>query len=193
MTRAAGKLLVISGPSGTGKTSICNELLRRIPDAQWSVSCTTRPPRGDERDGQHYHFISSARFDELLAAGAFLEHAEYLGHRYGTLLAPVEQAIREGRVILLEIDVQGAAQVARRMPDSVRVFVLPPTRDTLRDRLERRNTETETLQQKRLAQADREIAQARSSGDYTYFITNDTLTDSVQRILDVLEPQVRQA
>lgn len=181
-----GALVVVSGPSGAGKTSICNELLAKIPNSRWSVSVTTRAPRGDERDGEAYHFVSTDEFERMACNDELLEHAEYLGNRYGTPRKPVEQAVAAGEIIILEIDVQGGAQVAERMPDSIRVFVLPPTMDTLKARLEGRHTESESIQEKRIAQADGEIAFARNSGVYQYFITNDILQDSVERILEIV-------
>jgi guanylate kinase len=182
-----GVLVVISGPSGAGKTSICDELLRRIPQSCWSVSVTTRPRRGNEEDGRHYRFITLDEFQALVTAGELLEHAQYLGNWYGTPRKFVEESLRAGRTVIMEIDVQGAAQIARRMPDSVRVFVLPPTMQTLKARLEGRHTETEIIQQKRLMEADGEIAFARSCGYYPYFITNDILQDSVARVLEIIE------
>lgn len=184
---ARGRLLVISGPSGAGKTSICNALLERVPRTRWSVSVTTRPMRAGEIDGQSYHFVSRQEYDEMVARGEFLEHAEYLGHGYGTPLKPVKDAIDAGDTIILEIDVQGAAQVAQRMPDSVRVFVLPPTMETLKARLEGRKTESEAIQRRRLAEADGEIAFARTSGVYPYVITNDILEDSVHQVARILQ------
>ena len=188
-----GKLVVVSGPSGAGKTSICNELLKRIPNSRWSVSVTTRPRRGDEVNGKAYHFISRAEFDQLLERDGLLEHAEYLGNLYGTPLAPVQEAVAAGEIIVMEIDVQGGAQVARRVPDSIRVFVLPPTMETLKARLEGRQTESEALQQKRLAEADGEIAFAKDSGCYQYFVTNDILEDSVSRVIKIIRQEMRQA
>jgi guanylate kinase len=187
-----GRLVVISGPSGTGKTSICDGLLQRIPNSRWSVSVTTRPRRGHEVDGQHYYFVTSERFEHMLANDELLEHAEYLGHRYGTPRAPVEQAVERGEIVILEIDVQGGAQIAQRVPDSIRVFVLPPTMETLQARLEGRQTESDALQRKRLAEADGEIGFARSSGHYPYFITNDILSDSVERVLEIIRQETGQ-
>ncbi len=184
-----GKLIVISGPSGAGKTSICDELLKRLRPSRWSVSVTTRARRAHEVDGVHYRFISREEFARLRDTGELLEHAEYLGQCYGTPRRPIEQAVAAGEYIVLEIDVQGAAQVAEKMPDSLRFFILPPTMETLKARLEGRNTESEALQQKRLAEADGEIAFARSSGVYPHIITNDILEDSVRRILDIVSRQ----
>ncbi len=186
---ARGNLLVISGPSGAGKTSICKSLLERLPNACWSVSVTTRPPRGEEVDGVSYHFISDAEFQRMVDGGELLEHADYVGKRYGTPRRPVEEAIAAGKVIILEIDVQGGAQVARRMPESVRVFVLPPTMETLKARLEGRKTESEALLKRRLAEADGEIAFATKSGVYPYVITNDILDDSVAQVMAILRQE----
>lgn len=179
-------MIVISGPSGAGKTSICQALLKELPGAVWSVSATTRAPRPGDTKGVSYEFLSREEFLRREAAGDFLESAEYVGQRYGTPRAPVEAAIREGKNIILEIDVQGGMQVAAKMPESVRIFVLPPNMESLRARLEGRRSEAEEQLQKRLAQADGEIATARDSGCYDYFVVNDVLEQTVQRIRQIV-------
>lgn len=181
-----GKLIVISGPSGTGKTSICNGLLERLPHTRWSVSATTRPMRPGDVDGQSYIFLSREEFLRRRELGEFLETAEYLGNLYGTPIGPVRRAIENGDNIVLEIEVQGGQQVANRMPESVRVFVLPPTMETLKARLEGRRTESRIQQEKRLAQADGEIGFARDSGCYDYFVTNDDLEATVDEIIGIV-------
>ncbi len=184
-----GCLIVISGPSGAGKTSICKALLAQLPDTVWSVSVTTRPPRPGEVDGHSYRFVSRSEFEEKERAGEFLESAEYVGHRYGTPRGPVEQALREGKNVVLEIDVQGGMQVARKMPQSVRIFVLPPSAESLRARLEGRKTEAAEQLAKRLAEADGEIAMARDSGCYTYFVVNDILDATVEQVKRIVEQE----
>ncbi len=184
-----GKLVVISGPSGAGKSTICRELLRALPNSRCSVSATTRPPREGEVDGRDYHFLSRAEFDRMVAAGELLEHAEYCGQGYGTPRRAVEQALARGEIVILAIDIQGAAQIAQQAPESIRIFILPPTMETLQARLEGRQTESKAQVARRLAAANHEIAHARASGLYHYFVTNDILKDSVQRVIEILQQE----
>ncbi len=186
-----GRLIVISGPSGTGKTSICNELLRRLPNAAWSVSATTRPKRANEADGESYHYVSPEEFAAMKERGAFLETAEFVGNQYGTPAAPVLKAVDQGRFVVLEIEVQGGIQVAQKLPDSIRIFVLPPTRESLMARLEGRKTETEEQLRKRLAEADGEIAAAWESGCYQHFVVNDVLEETVKEVMDIIEKEMQ--
>jgi len=184
-----GFLIVISGPSGAGKTSICKALLEGLPDTVWSVSVTTRPPRAGEVSGKSYQFVSRKEFEVKEAAGELLESAEYIGHRYGTPRRPVEEAMAAGRNIVMEIDVQGGMQVAKKMPESVRIFVLPPNMESLRARLEGRRTEAAGQLAKRLAEADGEIAIARDSGCYQHFVVNDVLETTVEQVKRIIEQE----
>ena len=188
-----GCLIVISGPSGAGKTSICKALLQGLPNTVWSVSVTTRPPRAGEVNGDSYKFVSRGEFDAKEKAGELLESAEYIGHRYGTPRRPVEEALAMGRNVVMEIDVQGGMQVAKKMPESVRIFVLPPNMESLRARLEGRRTEAAEQLAKRLAEADGEIAIARDSGCYSHFVVNDVLETTVEQVKRIIEQERRQA
>jgi guanylate kinase len=178
-----GMLLVISGPSGTGKGTLCERLLRSDATMSFSVSATTRKPREGEQDGVHYHFISDARYDELLAQDAFLEHATVHGHRYGTLRSQVEAGIEEGRNMLLDIDPQGALSVMQKKPDTVSVFILPPSYTVLRERLKTRNTEDPDEIMKRLSNAYGELAQLKH---YQYAVVNDQLDTAFERLCAII-------
>ncbi|MCG3130730.1 MAG: Guanylate kinase [Phycisphaerae bacterium] len=182
-------LVIISGPSGVGKSSICKAVLARHPRATWSVSATTRPIRPGDVAGESYEFIDEAEFARRQAAGAFLETAAYCGYHYGTPRPAVERALAQGRIVILEIEIQGAVQVASKMPRSTRIFILPPTAESLRLRLEGRNSERAEQLAKRLEAADGEIAFARDSGVYQHFVVNDDLEESVRRVIDIIEAE----
>lgn len=174
-----GALFVFSGPSGAGKGTIVSRLLERVPGMAYSVSCTTRRPRGGERDGVEYRFIDEETFAKHAAAGDFLECADVHGHRYGTLKADVLAALESGRDVVLEIDVQGAARVKELMPEAVTVFVAPPSLGELERRLRSRGTEDENEVRLRLANAEREL---REAPNYDLTVVNDDLPRAVARV-----------
>ena len=165
-------LIVISGPSGVGKGTIYHRLLNSDPTLTFSVSVTTRAPRPDEIDGVHYYFISNEEYDALLRDDAFLEHADVHGNRYGTLKSQVEEKMRQGLSVVLDIDPQGARQVMALRPDCVSVFLLPKSISQLRERLNNRNTETSEVIERRVNNAREEIAQIKM---YQYVVVNDDL------------------
>jgi guanylate kinase len=167
-----GALFVVSGASGTGKTTLLKAALEAIPGLEFSVSATTRAPRTGERDGVDYHYVSPDRFVALRAEGALLENAEVYGTMYGTPREPVVRAMAEGRSIVLDIDVQGAAQVRASMPDAVTIFILPPSIACIRERLSARGTDTAAVVERRIRDAHEQIAQC---GEYDYLVMNDVL------------------
>ncbi len=175
-----GLLAIISGPSGAGKTTIARAIERRFDDSVLSVSATTRPKAEKDRDGIDYHFLSEDEFLRRESAGDFLETAIYAGNRYGTLRAPVDQALAQGRLVILEIDVQGAIQVKERLPHALGVFILPPSEQVLLDRLRGRKREPEEVIQRRFAVAKGEIETAQNSQVYDAFVTNDLLERAIE-------------
>ncbi len=176
-----GLLLVLSAPSGAGKTTLAHRFRAAQPDAMFSVSATTRPPRGAERDGVDYHFVSPQRFAELVAEGAFAEFAEVHGHRYGTLRSTVDAALAAGRSALFDIDVQGGSSLRAAFPrDAVAVFILPPSVAELERRLRGRSTDSEETIRRRLGAARAEIA--RGLAAYDYVVVNDALDGALDRI-----------
>lgn len=173
-----GRLVVLAAPSGAGKTTIAQTLMARRPDVGFSISATTRAPRPGERDGIDYHFVTREQFDGRIKAGEFLEWAEYAGNRYGTLRAEVDRIRQAGRHVLLDIEVQGAAQVRKAYPwpDSVAIFLLPPHAAELIRRLEGRGTETPMARWRRLDQARHELTEA---GKFDVIVVNDDLEHAV--------------
>ena len=178
-----GQLIVISGPSGAGKGTICKEYMAKHPDTFLSVSVTERAPRPGEIDGVHYNFIDKDSFDKLIAEDGLIEWAKYGDNRYGSPKAPVVEAISQGRDVILEIEVVGAAKVKAQYPDGTYVFIAPPSLEELRSRLTGRNTETQEQIEKRLAKAESELERMPS---YDYVVVNDSLEDAVKDIEDIL-------
>ena len=164
-----GHLYVIAAPSGAGKTSLLQALMRRRPALSFSVSCTTRAPRPHEQDGRDYHFISRGEFEQLIAAGEFIEHADVFGNLYGTRRAVVELALTEGRDLILEIDWQGARQVRERLPEAIQIFILPPSWAELEARLRGRGTDSPGVIARRLAESKSEMSHWR---EFDYIVVN---------------------
>jgi len=184
-----GMLLVISGPSGVGKTTITRSVERSISDAIFSVSATTRPRTDLDVDGVDYQFMSEGDFKKRVDNDEFLEHAVYAGNHYGTLRRPVETQLARGRLVILEIDVQGAIQIKKRMPDCFSIFILPPSEDVLLERLRARKRESEETIKRRFDLARGEIERARASGAYDQFIVNDNLDKAIEQTLTVVRTQ----
>jgi len=176
-------VIVVSAPSGAGKTTVLARVLRDLGGIRFSVSHTTRSPRGAERDGVEYHFVGRPAFERLLEEGSLLEWAEVHGNLYGTGLSEIERAKAAGVDILLDLDVQGAAQVRRRIPDAVTVFILPPSYDVLEARLRGRGQDDEATMRRRLAAAGREID---AFENYDYAIVNEDLDASVEELKSIV-------
>ena len=174
-----GELFIISGPSGTGKGTICRRLMEETENIALSVSATTRAPREGEVDGVNYYFLDKETFEERVNEGGFLEYAEVFGNFYGTPKKPVEDKLAEGIDVLLEIDVQGAVQVKKNYPEGIFIFVLPPTLAELRNRLIKRGTDSMEVIEHRLSMAMDEI---RQMFEYDYFVVNDDLEEAVDKV-----------
>jgi guanylate kinase len=183
-----GLLLVISAPSGAGKSTVCGALAERCPGVVVSVSCTTRPPRGGEKNGRDYHFLSTEEFHRRLKAGEFIESAQVHGSLYGTLEKPVADALAKGRDVVLNIDTQGARSVKERRPDCVRLFLLPPSWEALEERLKKRAQDHPDVIAERLVNARGEIARMP---EYDYVVVNDRLEDAVRDVAAVLRAEKR--
>lgn len=179
------RLTVIAGPTAVGKGTVVREILRLNPEIRLSVSVTTRPPRSDEVDGKHYFFVSEEKFDELLAGDQLLEYATvHKVHRYGTPKQPVLDAVNEGKQIILEIDVQGARQVKKTMPEANLIFIAPPSDEELMRRLATRGTETKAEMELRLQTAKLEMAAA---AEFDHIVVNHEVAQCAQEVLDLMQ------
>lgn len=171
MIKKKGLLLVVSGPSGTGKGTVCKELIKRNPDFKLSISATTRSPREGEVEGVSYYFLTKEKFSDMIGKGGFLEYAQIYSNFYGTPKGPVMEYLENGDDVILEIEMQGARQVKQMYPEAVLIFVLPPSLEELRRRLISRGTETENQVNERLSTSFEEI---KTIKDYDYFVFNET-------------------
>ncbi len=182
-----GRLFILSGPSGVGKGTVRARLFEKIPDLVYSVSCTTRPPREGESEGIQYRFLDEDTFRVFAREGRFLEWANVHGHLYGTLLEDVERQLEKGKSVILEIDVQGALQVKEKVPDSVMIFILPPSFQELEKRLSARGTEAKEAFETRLRNASSEIS---FSGRYDYSVVNDQVERAATEIAEIIRKEM---
>ena len=174
-----GNVFVISAASGTGKTTLVSRLVQQHPNVRVSVSHTTRPPRAGEVNGQHYHFVSEEEFVRLAGEGAFLEHAQVFGNYYGTSYESVQSMCEQGYDVLLELDVQGAQQVRKALPEALSIFILPPSLAVLEQRLRQRQTDSEEVIARRLSEAVDEIQQALT---FDYVVSNRSLQQAEEEL-----------
>ena len=181
-----GKTFIISGPSGVGKSTVLRALFQGRDDLYFSVSATTRQPREGEQNGKDYHFIDAATFRMMIDEDAFLEYAEYVGNFYGTPKKYVDEAMAEGKDAILDIEIQGAAQVCSKRPETVRIFIAPPSWTELERRLTARGTDTPEKIQQRLLRAKVELDSAR---DYDYLVINDTVEEAVEELRAILKAE----
>jgi guanylate kinase len=176
-------VFIISAPSGSGKSTLVNEARQIVSGLDFSISYTTRKPRGSEQNGREYFFVTRPQFEEMVGRDEFLEHAEVFGNYYGTARRFLREAEQKGSDLLLDIDVQGAAQIKRRLPEAVSIFILPPNRSELEKRLRNRSLDSEEVIQRRLVTASREI---ENYDKYDYILVNDRLEDSVMALRAIL-------
>ncbi len=182
-----GLLLMISGPSGVGKTTITRGVERSIADSVFSVSCTTRAKTDADVEAVDYHFLSNDEFQKLIDKDAFLEWADVFGKKYGTRKKWVDEQLSRGRLVILEIDVEGAKQVKAKVPDAFGLFILPPSEDELLRRLKSRKRESDELIAKRFAEAKREIAEAKACNAYDKFLVNENLEEAIEEAIMIVK------
>ena len=178
------KLIIITGPSGVGKGTVVKELLDRNKDIWLSISATTRNPRVGEKDGLNYYFISEERFKDMIDKKEFLEWAQFAGNYYGTPLSSVNEKIEKGFIVLLEIEVEGAKQIKEKFPESLSIFLLPPSKEELEKRIRNRGTEKEEAIDRRLSRANYEIA---SSNQFDFVLTNHDVDETVKEVFKIIK------
>lgn len=179
LSPTAGKLIVLTGPSGVGKGTLVRSLLQRHPELYLSISVTTRSPRAGEIDAQHYYFISREKFKEMVAQGELLEWAEFAGNCYGTPRQQVEEKIRQGKWVLLEIELEGARQIRATFPEALRIFIMPPSMQELEQRIRNRGQDSEEAIARRLRRAQEEI---NAAGEFDFEIINDDFETALKDI-----------
>jgi guanylate kinase len=177
------RVFVITGPSGVGKGTLIRGLMERLPELELSISATTRPPRPGEEDGVDYYFLSPEEFQQRVAASEFVEHADYAGRSYGTLRSELERRMAQGAAVVLEIEVEGARQVRRSVPDAVQVFIAPPSLDALRTRLIGRGTDKSEEVERRLRVAEHEL---QAQPEFEHVVTNDRLEEALDRLSEIV-------
>ncbi len=178
-----GFLIVLSGPSGAGKNSVMNAVFPTIPNLKYSISVTTRPPRTGEVEAVNYFFRTEEEFDRLIENGELLEWATFVGYRYGTPKSFVLEQIEHGNAVIMDVDIQGAAQIREKMPEAIFVFLLPPTREELSHRLRHRGSDSEEVIKRRLAKSLEEI---KHITDYDYFVVNDDLGKAAEQLRQII-------
>jgi guanylate kinase len=181
------KVFVITGPSGVGKGTLIRSLLQQVPELEVSVSATSRPPRPGEVDGVDYHFLTETQFDEGLAAGDFVEHASYSGHRYGTLRSELQSRVDAGVPVVLEIEIQGARQIREAMPDALQVFIAPPSLDSLKARLVGRGTNSPRDMDARMRTAREEM---EAQAEFGHVVVNDRLETAVGELVSIVRSEI---